>query len=320
MANEMNDNVRADAQILPFYLRSESDNVATIRGRFASVGFAANSILGRHDYPLPIASLQAEALALAACLASTMKFDGVFTLQAKGDGAVKTLFADITSEGDLRGYCGFDADLAIPVEDDVAASAPADVPALMGGGYIAFTVDGGATAGRYQGIVELDGPTLGHAAISWFANSEQLDTSVACVAGKIDGEWQASAMMLQRIAVEGGSDASTSDKAHSDDAWHTARTLMESVKREEMLDPTLAPADLIYRLFNSMEPHVSPARDVRDQCRCSLDKVQSMLSQLDAEEVNDLADDDGYIGVVCEFCKTDRKFHKQALAPTQGTS
>lgn len=316
----MNDNVKIDAQILPFFLRGEGDNVATIRGRYASVGFPATSILERHDYPLAIASLQAEALALAACLASTMKFDGVFTLQAKGDGVLKTLFADITADGDMRGYCGFDADQPLPVADDLAASAPADVSALMGGGYIAFTVDGGATAGRYQGIVELDGPTLGHAAIAWFANSEQLDTTVACVAGKIDGQWQASAMMLQRIAAEGGSDASTADRAHSDDAWHTARTLMESVKREEMLDPNLAPSDLIYRLFNAMEPHVSPAREVRDKCRCSLDKVQSMLSQLDGDEVNDLADDDGYIGVVCEFCKTDRKFHKQALAPTQGTS
>jgi len=309
-----------DAQILPFFLRSESDHVATIRGRFASVGFAASSILERHDYPLPIASLQAEALALACCLSSTLKFDGVFTLQAKGDGLVKTLFADVTSDGDMRGYTAFDAGAPMPVADDVADSLPADVPALMGDGYIAFTVDGGATAGRYQGIVELDGATLGHAAISWFANSEQLDTSVACVAGLVDGVWQASAMMLQRLAVEGGDDATKTDRANSDDAWHTARTLMESVKRSEMLDPALSPADLIYRLFNSMEPHVSPARAVRDKCRCSLDKVQSMLSQLDKEEVQDLADENGYLGVVCEFCKTDRQFHKDALAPVQGTS
>ena len=39
-----------------------------------------------------------------------MKFDGVFT-QA-GDAFVKTLFADVTSAGALRGYAAFDEALA----------------------------------------------------------------------------------------------------------------------------------------------------------------------------------------------------------------
>ena len=93
----LNDNLPSDAQILPFYLADGSDDVALIRGRMASVGRPANSILERHDYPPLVATLQAEALALAACLSSTLKFDGVFTLQAKGDGLVRTLFADITA-------------------------------------------------------------------------------------------------------------------------------------------------------------------------------------------------------------------------------
>ena len=38
---------------------------------------------------------------------------------------------------------------------------------------------------------------------------------------------------------------------------------------DEMVDPRLSPEALIFRLFNSMEPHVAPAREVRDKCRCS---------------------------------------------------
>lgn len=316
----INDNLRSDAQILPFFLDCGNGDVAMIRGRIASVGHAAQTILARHDYPHAIACLQGEALALAACLASTMKFDGVFTLQAKGDGFVKTLFADMTADGDLRGYTAFDAQEPSPIADDVARTMPADVPQLMGSGYMAFTVDGGATAGRYQGIVELDGAGLSDAATAWFVNSEQLDTKVLCAAGTVNGTWQASAMMLQRVAAEGGNIASTADRAASDDAWHTARTLMESVRRDEILDPDLAPADLIFRLFHSMEPHVAPAREVRDKCRCSVAKVESMLGQLEPAERDDLADADGYLAVTCEFCKTSHKFHKDALAPAQGSS
>ena len=68
-----------------------------VRGRFR---LAARVIdLARHDYPAAINELCAEAMSLAACLSTTLKFDGVFTLQAKGDGAVQTLFADVTSAG-----------------------------------------------------------------------------------------------------------------------------------------------------------------------------------------------------------------------------
>ena len=317
----LNDNVPAGSQILPFYLADGSSDVALIRGRMASVGPAASTIIERHAYPDLVGRLQAEALALAACLSSTLKFDGVFTLQAKGDGLVRTLFADITESGDLRGYCALDEDhsqlaamqLAQPHDEAV------HIVPLMGGGYIAFTVDDHATGGRYQGIVELDGPYLSDAAMRWFENSEQTDTMVLCAADKDASGWQASALMLQRIATEGGdAEAATGAKATSDDAWHTAKTLLSSVTRGELLDPALTPEEIIFRLFNSMAPHVAPARMVTDQCRCDVQKVESMLSQLSVEDVNDMADADGTLHITCEFCKTERVFYKSDLPAFQG--
>jgi molecular chaperone Hsp33 len=316
----LNDNVPAGSQILPFYLADGSSDVALIRGRMASVGPAASTIIERHAYPDLVGRLQAEALALAACLSSTLKFDGVFTLQAKGDGLVRTLFADITESGDLRGYCALDEDhsqlaamqLAQPHDEAV------HIVPLMGGGYIAFTVDDHATGGRYQGIVELDGPYLSDAAMRWFENSEQTDTMVLCAAGKDASGWQASALMLQRIATEGGdAESAAGAKATSDDAWHTAKTLLSSVTRGELLDPALTPEEIIFRLFNSMAPHVAPARVVTDQCRCDVQKVESMLSQLSVEDVNDLADADGTLRITCEFCKTERLFNKNDLPSWQ---
>ena len=154
----LNDNLPADAQILPFYLADGSDDVALIRGRMASVGRAASTILARHAYPDIVAILQAEALALAACLSSTLKFDGVFTLQAKGDGLVRTLFADITESGALRGYTAFDDNRAALKAAALAhdLNGPVRLGPIMGNGHIAFTVDDGNADSRYQGIVELD--------------------------------------------------------------------------------------------------------------------------------------------------------------------
>ena len=152
-----NDDLPADAQILPFYLADGSDDVALIRGRMASVGRAASSILARHAYPEIVAILQAEALALAACLSSTLKFDGVFTLQAKGDGLVRTLFADITEAGALRGYAALDDDWAAFQAAALAhdPTGPVRLGHVMGDGYIAFTVDDGSAMGATKELSSL---------------------------------------------------------------------------------------------------------------------------------------------------------------------
>ena len=319
------DPARAGAQILPFYLAGEDGDSALIRGRLASVGGPATSILDRHGYPDAVAGLQAEALAIAACLSTFMKFDGVFTLQAKGDGYVKTLLADMTSDGALRGYAAFDEGNAPQLGADMISGMSASVPALLGSGYVAFTVDQGGENGRYQGIVELSGETLGDAAMAWFANSEQVDSHIVAAARKGETGWMASALMVQRVASDGGrapaadneaganeaggneaGDNEAGDRAVQDDAWDTAEMLLRSVTREELVDPELAAEDLVFRLFNALRPHVAPAQPVMDQCRCSPEKVEAVLEQMSREELADLVADSGMIEVTCEFCKTMR--------------
>ena len=85
--------------VVPFYLTGEvaSQSAPLIRGRLARLFSPAASILDRHAYPDNVSEVCAEMMGLAACLSTTLKFEGVFTVQAKGDGAVKTLFADVTS-------------------------------------------------------------------------------------------------------------------------------------------------------------------------------------------------------------------------------
>ncbi|MEC8110572.1 MAG: Hsp33 family molecular chaperone HslO [Pseudomonadota bacterium] len=296
---------RAGAQILPFYLAGETGEAALVRGRFATVGVPVTQILARHGYPDAVAGLQAEAMAIAACLSTFMKFDGVFTLQAKGDAYVKTLLADVTSDGALRGYTAFDDEVSPPVGDDMVAAMPASVPALLGTGYVAFTVDQGSENGRYQGIVELDGETLSDAATAWFANSEQVDSHIVAAAGRQGDSWTASALMVQRVAADGGTLESVS-RAVQDDAWTTAEMLLRSVRREELIDPALAPEALVFRLFNALRPHVAPAQPVVDRCRCSPDRVTAVLERMSAEELADLVTEAGTIDVTCEFCKTTR--------------
>ena len=121
------------------------------------LGPTIDRILSQHDYPEPVAAMLGEAITLAVVLAGALKYDGIFTLQTKSDGPVRLIVADVSTEGAVRGYAQYDRDRldAVPAESETGASP--SVPALIGSGYIAFTVDQGEHTERYQGIVELAG-------------------------------------------------------------------------------------------------------------------------------------------------------------------
>lgn len=300
--------------VLPFYLTGEHGTTPLIRGRIARLHHSTHGILARHQYPEMVAGLCAETMAMTAVLANMMSFEGVFTVQAKGDGAIKTMMADMTDTGDLRCYAAFGEDDML----DTAYQGPALLPRLAGAGYMAFTVDHQVTNRRYQGIVELDGPHLGDAAAAWYKNSEQLSTMVMTMAEHTSAGWVSSAMLLQQIATSGGHHQEDDlykqpEEMDSEmaDLWHTAMTLSGSVKSEELMNVDLSLHDVVYRLFHTLGAHVQTARPVQDQCRCSPEKVSTMLDGLSDEQRDSLADEQGQLVVSCEFCKIERSFDLQ---------
>src|SRR5262249_36733699 len=123
-----------------------------LRGRLVRMGPAIDRILSQHDYPEPVAVMLGEAITLAVVLAGALKYDGIFTLQTKGDGPIRFMVADVSTEGGLRGYAQYDSD-KLEAALARAGVSPPSVPLLVGSGYIAFTVDQGEATERYQGIV-----------------------------------------------------------------------------------------------------------------------------------------------------------------------
>ena len=301
-----------DGGVLPFGMDAGGRRSA-MRGRLARLDGVAGAILARHGYPGAVAELAAEAIALAACLATTMSFDGVFTLQARGNGPLRTLLADVTSEGAVRGYAHADGQADLPE----GAGAPAPFMELTGGGHLAFTVDQGAK-GRHQGIVPIEEGDLAGVSTRYFRDSEQIDTELLLAAAPDGAEgWRAAALLLQRIPEEGGAGGAPPASGGEAGAWHTARTLMATCSREELLDPELPGEILLHRLFNEFDLRVSPVRPMRDECRCSPEKVERMLEGLPAGEKGELAGEDGAISIACEFCKKVHRHHVPARSGIQ---
>lgn len=303
--NEFSPAAEAEA-VLPFQVRK-----LDLRGRLVRLGPSIDVMLRGHDYPAPVASLLAETLTLAAILASSIKYDGIFTLQIRGDGPVKLLVTDVTSRGQLRGYAQFDA---AGIAQVVANSPKLDNPVqrLLGAGSLAFTVDQGENTDRYQGVVPLEGGTVAECAHAYFRQSEQLLTGIKIAVAAPDAgheQWRAGGLMVQRLPGSLTPDGfDRNDPEEIEDAWRKAVILMSTASDSELIDARLPMAELVWRLYHEDAPEAFPVRHLEFGCRCSRQRIVNVLRSFPREEIAEMKADDDAVVVKCEFCSTEYRF------------
>ena len=267
-----------------------------VRGRIARIGAGAlDPILRRHDYPRPVAMLLGEALTLAALVGSLLKADARLVVQAQGEGPVPLLVAEHTSGG-LRGY----ARLAEGAGDALARANRMPPAALLGAGSLVLTLDEGGEKATYQGVVALEGDTLGECAENYFRVSEQTDTNIRLAVGEVMGRdmpamWRAGGVLMQRVA---GDDA----RGDTNEDWRRASILFATVKDEELLDPALGADRLLYRLFHEEAARMAPPSPLEDRCTCNEERLTAVMRQFPAAELQDLIEPDGYLHARCQFC------------------
>lgn len=287
--------------VTPFYLPGRP-----VRGRLVRLGPLADALLTRHDNHPAVTALSGQALALAAALATALKYKGSFSLQAKGDGAVPMLLADCTEDGALRGYARAEPERLQAVLD---GNPDPTAAALLGHGYLAFTVDQGADMDRHQGIVAIEGDSLADMALHYFETSEQLRCSVRLACARTPDGWRAGALILEKVSGEGGIavDFDTDDGLGDDnDAWRTATALAGTLRDSELLDDELPPEGLLYRLFGTEGVAADRNRALAYGCRCSRARLYNILENFPPDDLDHMATDEGIV-MTCEFCNY--KFH-----------
>jgi molecular chaperone Hsp33 len=281
-----------------------------LRGRLVRLGPLLDRVIGQHNYPPAVGALLGEAIALAVALSSTLKYDGVFTLQTKGDGPIRLLVADVTTRGAVRGYAQFDAEKLA----EAMATGAASVPRLLGAGYLAFTVDQGEDTERYQGIVALEGATLAECIHHYFRQSEQIAAGIKVAVNRgADGAWRAGSLLIQKLPDDERAEL-LGTREELEDGWRRALILMGSTTSEELTDRELLPEDLIFRLFHEDGVRVFRTHGVRAECRCSRERIDSVLRSLPLEERQGLGEADGSVTVTCEFCSTSYRFERADVA------
>lgn len=323
--------VSLDDRVVPFAVPD-----LDVRGRVARLGASIDTILDRHDYPAPVARVLGEAAALTVLLGTALKFEGRFQLQTKSDGPISMMVVDFNAPDNFRAVAHLDeAKLVEAIALDRLSTGN-----LLGEGHLAMTIDQGSATTRYQGIVALQGQSLEEAAHQYFLQSEQIPTRVRLGVGTVTSggkpQWRAGGILVQFMphspdrlraadihpgdAPEGHDILTSQDPdGIEDDAWTEARSLVETVEDHELLDPMLESERLLYRLFHERGARVFEPVAVREACRCSRERVLTMLRGFSPDDRRAMIADDGKLGVTCEFCSRRYSFEPAEVEDGQAT-
>ena len=244
-----------------------------------------------HDIPEAAAELLGEAVAASALFTGHAKVDGRLSVQLRGHGALRTLFAECTAAGTLRGI----AQLA---EEGTVSR---DLRELGPDAVLAITIENPSHDGRepmrYQGLVALEADSLAGAFEDYFLRSEQLPTRLLLAA---DGN-SAAGLMLQKLPGDEG----------DGDGWSRAGALFDTLSPHELLEWT--GEQLMTRLFHEDGVRMLGAKPLAFGCSCSRERVESMLTSLGEEEAH-AALADGEAVVRCEFCGQSYRFGTEQIA------
>ena len=289
--------------ILPFDLPKVG-----VRGRFVRLDATSSRALSAHALPEDAARVTGETLALTALLGSALKLDGRLTLQTKSDGPLDLVTVDYYgADGEkprgLRAFGRLDA-------GRFAARTEKTFKDLTGHGAMAITIEPRVGGNNYQGIVQLSPSGIAASAEVYFGQSEQLLTAIRLaaaplfVAGDKAPHWRAGGLMLQV----------TPEAKDVADDWNRLSILMKTAEDLELVDTSLAPETLLWRLFHEDEVRVHPPEPVTFRCECDGERIARILKGYTPQEREGLADPDGIIRASCEFCGAVHQITPDVLA------
>lgn len=87
-----------------------------------------------------------------------------------------------------------------------------------------------------------------------------------------------------------------------DENWNRANVLLDTVEEMELIGPSVAPTDLLVRLFHEESPIVYDAQSVVFGCTCSEERVRQSMSIYSAKDIAHMTTEEGTLTADCQFC------------------
>jgi len=268
---------------------------ADVKGALVSLELSYAEMVAAKPYDENKRHLLGEFAAAAILLAADLKFEGLLSLQARGEG-IGLIVAECNEALEYRGV----------VQNDTASES-ADFESLFRDSILAITVTP-KKGQQYQGIIPLEGNNLAACLADYFNQSEQLPTWFYIVAqgARVTG------IMLQAMPKQ-----VCIDEEETQENWKRLVHLASTLSEQEMLN--LDHQELLYRLYHEEKVRLFDARNVRYQCSCSVEGMERGLLSLGEQELLDILAEQGDIKTQCHFCFTEYVFNKMdVVALIQG--
>lgn len=276
-----------DRDVMHRFLFDDTD----LRGEVVSLANSYAEVLANNAFPSSVQRLLGEFLAAVSMMSGRLKFDGILTLQARGEGPLPLIMAECSNHKELRAV----AQLAEGA--DLAQFEGLTLPQLLGKGVLAIIIEP-EKGQRYQGIVPMDADTLAGCLEHYFEQSEQLKTRF-WLAADVDSK-TAAGLMLQAMPEQ------TSDADKNRESWETAQAVADTVTEAEMLE--LDHQTLLFRLFHELQVRMFEPEPVRFHCRCSREASERALISIGRPEVEALIAEQEQIVIDCQFCNQQYRF------------
>ena len=249
-----------------------------VRGLHVRLENVWKHIVGQKNYSAAIRRALGELLAAGALLSGNLKTDGTLIVQVQGQGRLKMLVVEATSDQTVRATARWDE--TADINDDESLTD------LLGGNSVFVLTLQPKDAEPWQGVVPLEGGSIAQMLINYTKRSEQLDTQIV-LASSDDA---CGGLLVQRLP-ETEPDAAS---------WEHVGTLVQTLTPEELTG--LDAQHVLYRLFHETPPRVFDPENIEFACTCSRGKVSDMLLMLGGEEVGGVVAEQGSIQIDCDFC------------------
>jgi len=252
-----------------------------VRGMIVQLNESWKQLQSRKTYPDIVRDVLGEFAAANSLLASTLKFDGLLTMQIRGNGPINLLIMECSSQKQIRGLAKHSETLP-----------SGNLHTLFGDSQLAITIDSKSRE-RYQGIVELEGDKISVALENYLIRSEQLETRLFLA---VD-ENNACGLLVQKMP--GDTDLVADD-------WFRITQLAETIKDQELF--SLSAQEIIHRLFNEDDVRLLSEEQYQFQCSCTRERVGNMLISLGIDEIHNIIAEQEKVAIDCEFCNQHYEF------------
>lgn len=249
-----------------------------VRGLHVRLENVWKHIVGQKHYPAAIRRALGELLAAGALLSGNLKTDGTLIVQVQGQGRLKMLVVEATSDQTVRATARWDE--TADIHDDESLTD------LLGSNSVFVLTLQPKDAEPWQGVVPLEGCSIAQMLINYTKRSEQLDTQIVLASS----DNACGGLLVQRLP-ETEPDAAS---------WEHVSTLTQTLTPEELTG--LDAQHVLYRLFHETPPRIFDPENIEFACTCSRGKVSDMLLMLGGEEVGGVVAEQGSIQIDCDFC------------------